>query len=63
MYKTSVIKVTTTSTMRGKNIDDYMEDLEKITDRLIKVERESIIGLAFLVGFLYVSILWFWLAR
>ena len=63
MYKTSEIKVTTTSTMRGKNIDDYMEDLEKITDRLIKVERESIIGLAFLVGFLYVSILWFWLAR
>ena len=63
MYKTSVIKVTTTSTMRGKNIDDYIEDLEKITDRLIKVERESIIGLAFLVGFLYVSILWFWLAR
>jgi len=40
-----------------------MEDLEKITDRLIKVERESIIGLAFLVGFLYVSILWVWLAR
>lgn len=63
MYKTEDIKVTTTSTMGEKNIDDYMEDLEKIIDRLIKAERESIIGTSILVAFLYVSILWVWLAR
>mgnify|MGYP000950895092 CR=1 FL=1 len=63
MYKTSNIKVRTTSTMREKNIDDYMEDLERVTDRLIKAERELIIGTSILVAFLYVSILWVWLAR
>ena len=39
MYKTENTKVKTTSTMRGKNIDDYIDDLERITLCLGELER------------------------
>ena len=56
-------RTTETCTLDNKGLGDHIDDLERVTDRLIKAERELIIGTSILVAFLYVSILWVWLAR